>query len=162
MIATLEPKLVASLQAAAREILETMVFLPPTEIGEVLLTTSVLQAGVTGLLPFTGTRKGTFAVSTTETLARTVAAKMLMMEPGDLGSFQEAADAFGEVVNMIGGNFKNAWVAEGNRMDLSTPQVVHNGEISVNSDKPGSLRSGIRVVLPEGELLIGVHFEAST
>lgn len=157
---TLPPHFVSSLQQAAGEILETMVFLAPTKIEEVPETSSSFRAEVVGLLGFTGTRSGTFVVRTTEQLARTIAAKMLMMEPGDLGSFQEAADGFGELVNMLSGNFKNAWVAAGNQMDLSVPYVIHNGEVRVNSEHEGSLRSCVRVHLADQALDVGVHFEA--
>ena len=33
----------------------------------------------------------------------------------------EAADGFGELVNMLSGNFKNAWVADGNQMAGQVP-----------------------------------------
>jgi CheY-specific phosphatase CheX len=114
---------------------------------------------VIGLLGFTGTRSGTFFVRTDETMAKTIAAKMLMMEPSELSSFQEAADGFGELVNMLAGNFKNAWVAAGNQMDLSVPNVIHNGEVSLKSNDAGALRSRVHVVLDGGNLDIGVHFE---
>jgi chemotaxis protein CheX len=157
---TLEPHLVESLRQSAREILETMVFLSPQSIDALPEERSAFSDQVIGLLGFTGTRSGTFVVRTDETTARTIAAKMLMMEPSELGAFQEAADAFGEVVNMLAGNFKNAWVASGNQMDLSVPNVIHRGNVSVRSEGAGCLRSRIRVTLPESTLDVGVHFES--
>ncbi|MBL8752584.1 MAG: chemotaxis protein CheX [Planctomycetes bacterium] len=157
---TLEPHLIDSLQQSAREILETMVAMIPQTISAEPEDHSRFSDPVIGLLGFTGTRSGTFVVRTHEQLARTIAAKMLMMEPSELGSFGEAVDAFGEVVNMLAGNFKNAWVAEGNQMDLSVPNVIHNGEVSVQSAGDGCLRSRVRVQLDGGALDIGVHFEA--
>lgn len=159
-ITTLEPHLVESLQHSAKEILETMVFLTPERIEVVPELSSTFQAEVVGLLGFTGTRSGNFVVRTTEKLARTIAAKMLMMDPSELGSFNEAADGFGELVNMLSGNFKNAWVANGNQMDLSVPNVIHNGEVRVNSEHEGSLRSCVRVTLEGQSLDVGIHFEA--
>ena len=159
-IQTLEPHLVESLQKSAREILETMVFLTPERIEVVPELGSSFTSEVVGLLGFTGTRSGNFVVRSSEKLARTIAAKMLMMDPSELSSFSEAADGFGELVNMLSGNFKNAWVANGNQMDLSCPNVIHNGEVRVNSEHEGSLRSCVRVVV-EGETLdVGIHFEA--
>jgi len=160
-IQTLEPHLVESLRQSAREILETMVFLVPQEITTMPEEQCSFEAEVIGLLGFTGTRSGTFVVRTDEAMAKTVAAKMLMMEPAELGSFQEAADGFGELVNMLAGNFKNAWVAGGNQMELSVPNVIHNGSVSVRSESPGSLRSRVRVTLEQGALDIGVHFESN-
>jgi CheY-specific phosphatase CheX len=156
---TLEPHLVDSLQQAAREILETMVFMTPKSIEAMAEEASTFSDKVIGLLGFTGTRSGTFVVRTDDTLARTIAAKMLMMEPAELGSFAEAADGFGELVNMLAGNFKNAWVAGGNQMDLSVPNVIHEGHVTVRSDQAGALRSRVRVTLDQGTLDIGVHFD---
>lgn len=159
-VETLNPELVESLRASAREILETMVFITPSTIEEIPESTSTFDDEVVGLLGFTGTRCGTFAVRTSETVAKTVAAKMLMMEPADMADFAEAADGFGELVNMISGNFKNAWVAHGNQMDLSVPNVINRGRVRLNTDADGALRSCVRIVVPEGELFVGVHFEA--
>jgi CheY-specific phosphatase CheX len=160
-IQTLEPHLVDSLRNSAREILETMVFMTPQSIEVVPEHESMFSSEVVGLLGFTGTRSGTFVVRSSEILARTIAAKMLMMDPSELGSFAEAADGFGELVNMLSGNFKNAWVANGNQMDLSVPNVIHNGEVRVNSEHEGSLRSCVRVTVDGHTLDVGIHFEAA-
>jgi chemotaxis protein CheX len=157
---TLEPHLIDSLQQSAREILETMVSMVPQAVSAEPEDRSEFNDPVIGLLGFTGTRSGTFVVRTSEGLARTIAAKMLMMEPAEMGSFAEAVDAFGEVVNMLAGNFKNVWVSEGNQMDLSVPTVIHNGHVTVQSHADGCLRSRVRVQLDGGTLDIGVHFEA--
>lgn len=160
-IQTLEPHLVDSLRNSAREILETMVFMTPESIDVVPELDSTFSSEVVGLLGFTGTRSGNFIVRSSEKLARTIAAKMLMMDPSELASFAEAADGFGELVNMLSGNFKNAWVANGNQMDLSVPNVIHNGEVRVNSEHEGSLRSCVRVVVEGQALDVGIHFEAA-
>ncbi len=159
-IQTLEPHLIDSLQRSAREILETMVSMIPQSIAAEPEDGSRFSDPVIGLLGFTGTRAGTIVVRTSEDLAKTIAAKMLMMEPSEMTNFQDAADAFGEVVNMLGGNFKNAWVAGGNQMELSMPTVIHKGNVTVRSDADGCLRSRVRVQLDAGTLDIGVHFEA--
>lgn len=159
-IQALEPHLLEGLRQSAREILETMVFLTPKAIETVPEDSSAFRAPVIGLLGFTGTRSGTFVVRTDEDIAKTIAAKMLMMEVAELGSFQEAADAFGEVVNMLAGNFKNAWVANGNQMELSVPNVIHDGSVNVRSDQDGCLRTCVRVQLDQGTIDVGVHFES--
>lgn len=158
---TLEPHLLESLRNSAWEILETMVFLTPTAIEPIADEPSKFRDEVIGLLGFTGTRCGTFVVRTTEGAATLMAAKMLMMEPTELGSFADVADAFGEIVNMLSGNFKNAWVANGNQMELSVPNVIHNGSVTVESNAPGALRSAIRVQLDERFVDVGVHFHAN-
>ena len=157
---TLTPELVDSLRSSAREVLETMVSTTPEAIDAVQEPTSSFKDEVVGLLGFTGTRCGTFAVRTTEIVARTLAARMLMMAPAELTDFAEAADGFGELVNMISGNFKNAWVANGNQMDLSMPNVIHRGFVRLNSDGAGALACCVRIKIAEGEIRAGVHFEA--
>ena len=157
---TLAPHLLDSLRGSTHEILETVVFVTPASIEAMDDEPSDFADEVIGLLGFTGTRSGTFVVRAAEQVARTIAAKMLMMEPEELGGFGEVSDAFGELVNMLSGNFKNAWVANGNQMELSVPNVIHNGSVRVNSDKEGCLRSRIRVDLGTGSLDIGIHFEA--
>jgi hypothetical protein len=44
-------------------------------------------------------------------------------------------------------------------MDLSVPNVIHNGEVRVNSERRRLLRSRVRVAVDCGQLDIGVHFE---
>jgi len=158
---TLEPKLIEALRQTAEEILETMVFLVPRTIESLPEEQNSFRAPVIGLLGFTGTRSGTFVVRTDETVARTITAKMLMMEPSEIASPQEAADGFGELVNMLAGNFKNAWVAGGNQMELSVPTVIHNGSVQVRAEGVDSLRSRVRVTLDQGAIDIGVHFETT-
>lgn len=159
-IHTLEPHLIESLQHSAKEILETMVSMSPKTITAEPELSSCFDDEVIGTLGFTGTRSGTVVVRTRELTARAVAAKMLMMEPSEMASFADASDAFGEVVNMLAGNFKNAWVAGGNQMELSVPNVIYRGTLKLCSDADGSLRSRVRVSLDAGDLDIGVHFDA--
>ena len=97
---------------------------------------------------------------TSAAMAKLMAAKMLMMEPEEISDQEEVADAFGEIVNMLGGNFKNAWVETGNQMELCVPNVVFNGRVRVNSDAANCLRSCVRVQLDDEVVDIGVHFEA--
>lgn len=158
-VRALPPQLVRNLGDATREVLETMVFVQPESIEEHAENSRRYAEEVVGLLGFTGTRCGTFAVRTSSATACAIAAKMLMMEPGEITDFAEAADGFGEVVNMIGGNFKNAWVALGNRMDLSVPNVIHRGQVTLSAESQIAERSCVRVQMPEGELLVGIVFE---
>lgn len=159
-IQTLEPHLVDSLKKSAWEILETMVFLTPTSVEATPEEGSTFTEQAIGVLGFTGTRSGTFVIRTSDKMARLMAAKMLMMEPDELESDDEVADAYGEIVNMLSGNFKNAWVANGNQMELSVPNVVFHGRVTVNSDHGNCLRSCVRVQIDDETVDIGVHFEA--
>jgi CheY-specific phosphatase CheX len=156
---TMDPALVEGLQASAREILETMVFLTPDRIEVIPASDTTFHAEVVGLLGFTGTRSGTVAVRTTAQLAKTIAAKMLMVEPEEMGSIEEACDGFGELVNMLSGNFKNAWVALGNQMDLSVPNVVLDGNVRLNHHI--ELRTCVRIHVGDAQLDVGVYLEAA-
>jgi CheY-specific phosphatase CheX len=159
-IDTLEPRLLDRLQQAAREVLETMVALRPRAVSAGPETRSSFDDEVIGLVGFTGTRAGTFVARTREQVARDVAARMLMAGSAAAVTFGDARDAFGEVVNVVAGNFKNSWVAGGNRMELCVPNVIRNGRVRLRSDGDGCLRSRVRVHLDAGILDIGVHFEA--
>ena len=155
---TLEPHLVEVLRKSAHEILETMVSITPTSVEAREEHRSTFDDEVIGLLGFTGTRSGTFVVRTNLQFAQTMAAKMLMAEPEELSSFEEVSDAFGEIVNMLSGSFKNEWVAEGNQMDLSIPTVIREGNVNINSDS--GVRSGVRVQVDDQQVDVGIHFEA--
>lgn len=153
----LTPELQESICASAREIFETMVSMTPESVAPAA-DPPAFNRPVTGLLGFTGTRNGTVVVGSSEILAKTIAAKMLMMEPGDFADFGEAADAYGEIVNMLAGNFKNAWVANGNEMHLSVPTVIHNGEVHV-PHLAHSVEASIHVVVAGEKLEITILFE---
>lgn len=156
---TLDPELVQSLAAAARDVLETMMTMVPNQTEVVPSPDANLEDEVVGLLGFTGSHCGTFVVRSSDVLARTMVAKMLMMEPSELTSFDDAADGFGELVNMISGNFKNAWVARGHRMDLSVPNVIHMGTVRADAHHEHTMRTCVKLTFPEGELFAGVLIE---
>lgn len=156
---TLEPQLVESLRKSAWEVLEAMVFLTPKSVEPIPEQSSAFDEEVVVLIGFTGTKSGTFAVRTNESLASLMAANMLMMETSELSGFEEVADAFGEIVNTLTGCFKNDWVANGNQMELSVPHVIHKGSVNICSDNVTGIRSGIRVELDEHFVDIGVHFK---
>lgn len=156
---TLDPELVQSLTAAARDVLETMVAMVPTDTACVDAPMAALSDEVVGLLGFTGSHCGTFVIRSSDHLARSIVARMLMLPMAELTDFAEAADGFGEIVNMISGNFKNAWVARGHRMDLSVPNVIHKGTVRVDAHHQHTIRTCVRLSFPEGELFAGVLIE---
>lgn len=160
--ATLDRRLIEALQLSAQEVLVTMVTMTPRAIREEQERSSLFRDEVIGLLGFTGDRSGTVVVRTTDRIAKAIAGRMLMTEFGDDADFSEVADAFGEVVNMIAGSFKNAWVAAGYAMELSMPNVIRHGFVKLHSDGVGAVRSRIRIELDAGAIDVGVHLEALT
>lgn len=157
---TLAPHLVETLRGSAREILETMVSVTPTSIDACEESATTFHDEVIGLLGFTGTRSGTFVVRTSLRFAKQMAANMLMSTPEELEDFEEVSDAFGELVNMLGGSFKNEWVADGNQMDLSIPTVIREGQVSVSAASDRGVRSRVRVIVDRDQVDVGLHFEA--
>ncbi|MCK5944817.1 MAG: chemotaxis protein CheX [Planctomycetes bacterium] len=157
---TLEPHIVETLRRCAWEILETMVMLTPSSVEPHVESGATFEGGMIGLLGFTGTKSGTFVVRTDAELARLMTAKMLMTEPDLIENLHEIDDAFGELVNMLCGSFKNDWVANGNQMDLTVPHVIRDGRVNINADRVNGVRSGIRLQIEEATVDIGVYFEA--
>jgi len=156
----LEPDLIESLRASTREVLETMALTTPdsVELVDPAAGDSTYSREVVGVLGFTGTRSGTVAVTATEGMTKTIAARMLMMEPDEIEDFGEAADAFGEVVNMISGSFKNSWVAKGNEMELSIPTVVRGGDLLVNK-RNGEADCRLHISISNETLEVLIFFE---
>jgi CheY-specific phosphatase CheX len=158
--ATLEPRLTESLRRTTQRVLETMVCLRPVAVVPAHDKPRRHDDGLTGLLGFTGTRRGAFVVRARESVAREVAASMLRLADAAAVSASDTRDAFGEVVNMVAGDFKQAWEAAGNRMELWVPDVLRDGEAALHLDGDRWVRSRVRAQLGSGFLDVGVHFEA--
>jgi chemotaxis protein CheX len=59
-----------------------------------------------------------------------MASRMLGVPPGEIG--REGCDAFGEICNMIAGNFKNKISGLGNGCMLSVPTVISGSHYSLH------------------------------
>jgi CheY-specific phosphatase CheX len=158
--ATLEPRLTESLRRTTQRVLETMVCLRPVAVELAAGRATRHKDGLTGVLGFTGTHRGAFVVRARERVAREVAASMLRLPDAAGVPPVDARDAFGELVNMLAGDFKHAWIAAGNRMELCVPDVLLDGEANVHLDGDRWVQSRVRAQLASGFLDIGVHFEA--
>jgi CheY-specific phosphatase CheX len=157
----LEPRLTESLRRTTQRVLETMVCLRPVAVVPAQDKPCRHDDGLTGLLGFTGTRRGAFVVRERERVAREVAASMLRLADATAVTESDARDAFGEVVNMLAGDFKQAWEQAGNRMELWVPDVLRDGEANVHLVGDRWVRSRVCAQLGSGSLDIGVHFEAN-
>ena len=116
-----------------------------------------LRGEVIAQLGFTGTRNGLFVLTCSQAVAKDLCAKMLMMEPEELTDESEIADGFGEIANMIGGNFKNAWVEEGKTMDLSIPAVTFGADVRLSTGEQDTHGHAFTVVIPAGEMRVDVR-----
>jgi chemotaxis protein CheX len=158
---TQQPNIADKLQEAASQTIETMVFLTPSSANpcESHADRSTNDQ-VIGILGFTGSKSGTFVARTSDQLARTMAAKMLMMDTSELGGFDEVADAFGEIVNMMAGCFKESWIESGHRMDLSIPNVIKNGSDNFSTNNAYGISSSISLAIDGQFVDLSVYFEA--
>jgi len=115
------------LEVATREVFELMLGCrldtPETPVEEPLDTTSMV--GLAGRLC------GVISIRCNHKSAGLMASKMLGVEVEKIGS--EVCDAFGEICNMIAGNFKNKITGLGNGCLLSVPTVITGNDYSLYS-----------------------------
>ncbi len=78
---------------------------------------------VVGGVTFTGRATGSIRLLLAPEAARLLASRMLGVEPGDLTDFAAVSDGLGEIVNIVGGNFKSNLVDAGLECRLGVPVV---------------------------------------
>src|SRR5688500_9359514 len=114
--------MVASLVAATKEVMETMVtregveFAVPIE-GDALRP----KSNIVGTVAFTGTRSGLVAFYSTFDTAQNITVSMLGTQ--DAPSSQ-VVDAIGEITNMISGSLRTKLSADGSTWVMSIPTVT--------------------------------------
>jgi len=122
---TLQEKWISLIEQATREVFELML---GTQVvrsvedaqGETNITAMVgLAGGLCGLMALRCSRK----------TANRMAAKMLGVEPAANG--HEVQDAFGEICNMVAGNFKHQLEEVGANCMLSAPTVIAGSDYSL-------------------------------
>jgi len=115
------------LEVAAREVFELMLgctlTVPETPFEDTREITAMV--GLAGLLC------GVMGIACSVKAATFMASKMLGIEPSQVGP--EMCDAFGEVCNMVAGNFKNKIARLGNECMLSVPTVITGNDYSLHS-----------------------------
>jgi len=115
------------LEMAAREVFELMLGCElkapegPTE--EAL--------DITAMIGLAGQLCGVMSIRCSRRSAGLMASKMLGVEPDNVGP--ETADAFGEVCNMVAGNFKNKITGLGDGCMLSVPTVITGNDYCLHS-----------------------------
>ena len=120
------------LEVATREVFELMLgcqlSTPDGSPSEALDMTAMV--GLAGMLC------GVMSIRCNRTCAGIMASKMLGVEPDKVGP--EMCDAFGEVCNMVAGNFKNKISGLGDGCMLSVPTVITGEDYSIHSPKNAS------------------------
>ncbi len=120
------------LEIATREVFELM-------LGCKLATPEVKQSemlDMTAMVGLAGLLCGVLSVRCSRACAGIMASKMLGVEPDKVGP--EMCDAFGEICNMVAGNFKNKIPGLGDGCMLSVPTVITGEDYSIHSPKNAS------------------------
>lgn len=115
------------LEQAAREVFEMMLgcSLTPSP------TVTDQTPDITSMVGLAGELCGLLSVRCQRAAAILMASKMLGIEPAQVGA--EMHDAFGEIGNMVAGNFKNKVPGLGDGCMLSVPTVVSGTDYSLHS-----------------------------
>jgi len=117
------------LEVAAREVFELM-------LGCELTTANLSpedqdQLDITSMVGLAGRLCGVMSIRSSHKAAGLMASKMLGVEPDKVGP--ETADAFGEVCNMVAGNFKNKISGLGDGCMLSVPTVITGNDYTLHA-----------------------------
>jgi chemotaxis protein CheX len=89
------------------------------------------ELDITSMVGLAGKLCGVLSIKCAHKTANIMAAKMLGMAPDKVG--RELCDAFGEVCNMVAGNFKNKISGLGDGCMLSVPTVITGNNYSLHS-----------------------------
>jgi len=120
------------LELAIQEVFEIML---RCQVNPVAPSEHKANAEFTAMVGLAGALCGIMTVCCDANTARQIAACML----GDAaGSEEQAADALGEICNMITGNFKNKLAGTDEQCMLSVPSVISGGEHTFRSLADGN------------------------
>jgi chemotaxis protein CheX len=135
------------LEVAVREVFELM-------LGCRLTTcegTSEEPLDITAMVGLAGQLCGVISLQCSAKSSAIMASKMLGVEPDQVGP--EMCDAFGEICNMVAGNFKNKIAGLGERCMLSVPTVITGNDYSLHSMTDSPVLD-IRLQFESGPLII--------
>lgn len=115
------------LELSAREVFELMLNTKLETRGEI----DENALDISSMVGFAGQLCGVLAIRSSKESAALMAFRMLGSETDK--ESQEVADAFGEICNMVAGNFKNKISGLGDGCMLSVPTVVTGNDFTVHS-----------------------------
>jgi chemotaxis protein CheX len=119
------------LQLAAQEVFELMLSCKIT----VLEAPVAFEPDITAMVGLAGQLCGVLSIHCVHTSAGLMASKMLGIEADQVGP--ETCDAFGEVCNMVAGNFKNKIAGLSDGCTLSVPTVITGQDYHLRSFTDG-------------------------
>ena len=99
-----------------------------------------------GSITFKGSLEGCLTICASLPCAKTIALKMLAMEPCEKLSEEEICDALGEITNMVMGSVKSRLQNTTNNMAVSIPTVVTGLKLQ-NSLGEGANKTSVKVRL---------------
>ena len=111
-----------ALLEGVKEVFETMIFMDIEESSEP--EDKIENDSLLGSITFKGNIEGCLAIRCSMPCARTIAANMLGMDPGEEISQPEICDAIGEVSNMVLGSIKSRIQESAGELHVSIPTVV--------------------------------------
>lgn len=135
------------LELAVREVFELMLGCPLTKFEN----KSEEPADITAMVGLAGQVCGVMSLQCSTKSSAIMASKMLGVEPDQIGP--EVCDAFGEICNMVAGNFKNKIAGLGEGCMLSVPTVVMGNDYSLHSVTDSPILE-IRLQFESGPLII--------
>ena len=113
-----------------------------------------LNCEVLSMLAFGGSKQGTCILGNSVALAKRLCGNMLVLADDDIG-IDELADGVGEMLNMMGGNYKNDWLAPGHSLDLSVPTTMF-GQVGLTSMRRASEIPAVEFQIEGEALLFGI------
>jgi chemotaxis protein CheX len=93
------------------------------------------KGDISGTIGLSGDAEGFVSVSFSDSLARKIIAKMLMMEEGETVADEDIQDGVGEFMNVVAGFAKAKLVDTEHSFSLSIPNVIYGGPHSVGQPR---------------------------
>jgi chemotaxis protein CheX len=135
------------LEVAVREVFELMLGCRLTACEG----TAEEPLDITAMVGLAGQLCGVMSLQCSAKSSAIMASKMLGVEPDQIGP--EVCDAFGEICNMVAGNFKNKIAGLGEGCLLSVPTVITGNDYSLHSVTDSPVLD-IRLQFESGPLVI--------
>jgi len=138
------------LEVAVREVFELMLGCRLT----VPEAPSEEPLDITAMVGLAGRLCGVMSLQCSAKSSAIMASRMLGVEPDQIGP--EVCDAFGEICNMVAGNFKNKIAGLGEGCMLSVPTVITGNDYSLHSLTDSPVLE-VRLQFESGPLVIALQ-----
>jgi chemotaxis protein CheX len=135
--------MIETLRSCAIDVFDTMVGTPLAEGTPLAGDALRPQSNVVAQIGFGGSRSGLVVFYATFNGAAHITRALLGMEPSDVPSPPEIADAVGEITNMVAGSFRTRMANEGDAWAISIPTVTMGSDFYMTP-----LSDGRRTMLP--------------